>query len=569
MFAIGERKESIQSFAEEFTAQVIDDAVSTIAQRSIASTGRPRTASFELSDWQWTEEVDRTELLPWQQQKFQYVIDGLISGLKSRFDGIEDDFSLFQKVKLLLARAEEGKTKFFLNKALDALFSTDAGKLPENQRWSLLVNLHLAHRTEQYKTELNYYLALPSTERSERYPCVTLLHSLASVLFREIDLYEFSRKFVFELLEKAGIGDCAIEDGTPLVDCLKLDFEAFKHVPDRLKTPGFRILFEKAKGNSNYDFSPLWKSNFIAVLYPENYKFVTGEEKHLLCLRFGTPTCERVDGMYRALVGVISGEGASILGEFSLFLDSYVANNQRHLYCNHQDPRPHFWGNEAPRTEAIIAFQQKYPDNFFVVNFPMDGPFFLQTGEFQNLKNADAFMSLLLRKMLEQESDGFSFPSQERLTAHGIPSLSKSLLFVVNSVWRDFFGEKLELTSDERVIFQILMYIRLEEYFCIHMDIHSYNSSCKDAIDRAAVINTLRYYLYLLQTGRENQPEALDKLRVILHAPAFLVKEQAVIDSRRKLLLMTLEHLQKISEEQKSLIRNWYPSLGVSHEIEL
>ena len=312
------------------------------------------------------------------------------------------------------------------------------------------------------------------------------------------------------------------------------------------------------KGNINVGFAPLRGSNFAHVLYTDRYATSSeekGEQKEstgkvVKCLRFGTPTYQ----------GALS---TNVLEELKLFLDSYKQQGKKHIYFNHQNPFGSNWykgwfGDERGRIKQIdnLAQEEQYRDTFYTVNLPFDGDFFEQRGVFSNLNNTTEFVKEFKESLIQQKH-GLKFPDFD-----GRDQILKE---AVDSVLEDCFEGRETLTPEERTSFQLLTYVRLENAIVRALEADSYNSSCKDAMDRGGVISALRFYLALVENGLEEDPQALKVFRTILHAPALLIKEQAVISGRHKRLLHVLGILKDTETKKRIRARTHGHTVSVDH----
>lgn len=486
---------------------------------------------------------------PWLDNKYRLILEAVKKDLLQLLfpEQTTHGLHLSQITALLESQYANDPLLPFCKKAIDNLFKHSLAKTFEERRSLFLQSLTEAQQSQAYK------------QASSESFCAKLLRKLGNSVISQVNLQEFSQALVFNFLGPDP------KEGTngplQLAEALEDDFQRITKAPHSLKRASLTVASGKLRGHCNISFTPLHQSNFSSILYQDVFKDpVTNQEHRASCLRMGTPTDE----------GYLSSAG--IVSEFQLFLDHYQETGKKHFYFNHQNPfpKPILTGDETGRCAAIQKLEGSYPDHFFFMNLPFDGIFFNQEKEFdkEELDSPD-FLNAFLNKLTEGQKEGYSRPSDETFaTVAGIHDVPAFYSQIVRGVYKDFFAEKDVLSKDERIAFQLITYARLEEALIVRFRTDSYNSSCKDCIDRGGVMNALRFYLHLLQTGQERDKTAIEQFRGILHSPAIMVKQQAVVPGRRKLLLKTLRHLGKMSEKERKNTKAWYShkGLGFSHQ---
>ena len=138
---------------------------------------------------------------------------------------------------------------------------------------------------------------------------------------------------------------------------------------------------------------------------------------------------------------------------------------------------------------------------------------------------------------------------------------------IITDVKNDYFSHLLDeetglMTADQCTLFQYQAYKRLIRYFIVKTRAVAYDDICKDGMDRAGIINGGKFFDVLVENGEDQNQEAIDDFRVILHSPAFEIKDQAIIsgeedkhNNRGNLLIKSLKHIEDLPSEAKEKLR--------------
>lgn len=457
------------------------------------------------------------------EKKYRLVLNSVVSALTElhKQEGLAKDLgkSIHDQIEALYAIDVENEDFKML---FDTLRLPQNFASPKEQRYALLKQLNIIAASDYYKVAfVDYLKALEKNGNLQEHMPIQEVHAIAQAIFTEVHMHKFACDLISNL-----IAFKAADSMESLVDVLEQDFKAIEDAPKWLKTNWCATQLKKIQIETGFYYNPLEDTNFASVLYEELHA-----DKTVKCLHLATPTNQ------------IPLRTTQIINTFRLFLDSYQAQGKVHLYFNHQDPISKWVGDESAGVKAINDLQGEYPKNFFVFNMPMDGAFFEQKDKYAASNQAEPFIE--------------AFQNELRLPE----KIKEALKGVLLGVWQDFFAGKAELSQNERVSFQLLAYVRLQECACQLFNADSYNASGKDSVDRGAIMNGLKYLCAQMQGGVEIDHGVLDNFRVILHSPAFMVKNQAIICSRRAHLLDVLKILQgldlaalkKIQNERKEM----------------
>lgn len=379
-------------------------------------------------------------------------------------------------------------------------------------------------------------------------PECVLLQQLGFALFTKVHLQSFADDMVFTVIQKGNqdIPRFLSEDDS-LAASLERDKRAIEAVDKKYRGGYVFDLFNRIKGHLNIHFNPLEENNFASVLWNSAYKV----GKHAFtttCLRFGSPTKESCDD-------------PEVIPQLYLFLDHCKAQGLRVTVYEHQNNRKkgRLEGNEKNRFNAMLkdlAEDERYQDTLFVFAFPMDGDFFHQRADEEERWNeASFFIEEFERRVLAEEpADNCFYIPFQRLDAH-LPEAKQEIREIIKSVHLRYFGGRDTLTSSERRIFQVLAMIRLKEYFNIGLEADFNCSKCKDTMDRSMIVNICSYYDQQVRMGKENDPEVMRNVRVLVHFAPLLIKGSTFHSARFSLLIEVIDFLARLSPDEKEQIQ--------------
>ena len=382
-----------------------------------------------------------------------------------------------------------------------------------------------------------YYTATARENPAD--PRIQLAHRLAEsvIIAPQWNLFEeVLNKVVAAGGRSCGLGDALQHES--LADILEEEQSAIATAPIEWKMGTFLKNMKKLQGQLGFGFTPSQDTNYFSALFVERYRNSDDNTKEIPVYRFPTATED----------GLAGGE-SRIVGAMRLWVNHLKHQDRRHCWFGHQKMNELYLDREGARSTALQQFHKENPETFFFFNLPLDGPLFdpktddhLGMHEFKRSVHS----SILSNK------DGFYFPERE------IEELQRKLgnefngeewiSRMLDQVHHDFFSDQRELSKEDRQTFLLLFYTRMEREFPLLLDA-SRNSTCKDGIDRAAVMNALCYYMALVAMGKHKDPAYLYRFRIVLHHAAFFVKTQGVIPSRMKLLLNALRHLDSLDDD--------------------
>lgn len=488
---------------------------------------------------------------------------------------------LMQLQKVLVEQIKASPKDFqkILLECIKLLTSPSRYSDPEARRRALFESLEKAQQSKHYNKRLNKMKLLDKEKQIARYPDIYFLHKIYEALILQVNLLDYGTTVVFDMFEMGRERAIDYVEEESSVTLLKTDDLASKidkittaldYVSPEYCASRVGIVWGKLEGWLNWNFCPQRGNNFFSSLFKETYTNVKGDKQEVQLLRFGSPTKEYSTWLIGALVrNILTGPYAEIISEFKCFLDFLKKEGKSYAIFNHQNIIATRVGNEAHRTSAMKRLAEEYPETFFLVNFPMHGEFFEQTGTLdfpESCQKSSNFLSMLNMRVLYS----FNFP-MDTLIAKGQTKteVRKDITDILSAIYDIFFQKKKTITVIERMSFQLITYVYLRKYLCVRLGLTAYSSNCKDSIDRTAILNALDTYLYYFSRGSEKSPKSEKTILGILFFGAWLVKEQPVLKSRSNLLKNALACIDSIPSRHRKRLQEIYDIIGVTHEINI
>lgn len=471
----------------------------------------------------------------WKRRKYELVIQSLAPII------FED------KVQLTSLDSPIAKMIVELYKLIES-----KGLSPRDHHHAIVGALRIILDNSAFQSQLtqkkqNPLLVLPEVE---------IVLKLCNAFYKNVEIHSFCSNLVDELLLE---GSREIAFNLP-VDKLSLEqqFEAIERTPHEYGADRFAVQASNLSGASGIAFDPATLGNISHLLYTLP-KSLMG--KPVDCLRFGNPT---ISGLIPA--------SSRVDPIFEGFLASLMIKGEKHVYFSLQDGRGlkseyqeetgFFQRASCPdldRTCKILALEKRFPGHFFPVVFAQDSCFYKQKEEWAaETLDGHKFKHGFLHELTDKTGkSGFYFPEILRTQQF----FGKVLPSILDDVHEAVFGNKLDLSLEERKDFIEISYVFIELYILQKLNPDSFNNACKDAIDRAGKLNRLVFdVLNMLvdNTGAETEIETAK--RTITHAPAFLVKKQAMVEERRHRLITALDKLQRegVKDKIRKILQGCY-----------
>lgn len=304
--------------------------------------------------------------------------------------------------------------------------------------------------------------------------------------------------------------------------------------------------WKKFQGTVGFGFDPTAASNTPWV-HSEQRARVSNQQVVCTILRHGTPTMDPTAA--GAFVRFFTGATSTlVVPEYRAHLAA--APNKQTLYVNHQgfgDPNDWYWPAmraEVDRSRAIRGLEEDF-SNFHFLSLPMDG----EVWKVKN-KSTSELKKFLIDSFIN-EKNGFAFP---KLAHADIKELVLKLEEILHNIHQLYFKNGEIASEEDKYAFIMLFYSEVKDLFKAKLGIHYIVSSCKDNKDRGNASTNVDMMKNLVKLGQENDPACLREVFYSVLAP-FVIKNEAIIDSRLKQFLCVVRVLARLTAEQKEAIR--------------
>ncbi len=195
-----------------------------------------------------------------------------------------------------------------------------------------------------------------------------------------------------------------------------------------------------------------------------------------------------------------------------------------------------------------------------VVTFAIDTDFYSQLAPYHQVNQADTFMEQF-KEHLKEEHSGFYFP----------PTISKTKLErFINEAFKAihivFFADKVEMKREQRLNFIEIFYLFLVLKLVEWTRPQSFSLMCKDGIDQGATKSTALFTFLKLINHEEWTDKDWEFVDLMLHVPALLLRERAVLAESYNRMITALRLIEKVRGERGAdhfvkLIRKEFGSL--------
>ncbi|MBS0648480.1 MAG: hypothetical protein JSS10_04550 [Verrucomicrobia bacterium] len=326
---------------------------------------------------------------------------------------------------------------------------------------------------------------------------------------------------------------------------------------------------EKGRGTFNVGFDPLIKQN---IPYLDGEIGINGQQIRIL--RHGVPFYHHDP---YGLIGAVCGK-MPLLGryvnkqnlssepvlnaDYAAFILAAEEKNENILQAIFEEGEEKLIGDESPRVRGrlkLVLFHK----NFYALALRFDGKLFkrnydLPTSKKESISNlksrlilalipsqepvlSDDQPDLILEKMFKQlEETGFCIPEKVMRKSE----LRNHIEPLLKEVQELYFPDVKEIEKTEHhQAFILLSYAHIVLFLCIRLNISILEAFCKDDIDRGNAFKTI-LKLHFLYLTRQISPETLRYVLVNTLAAPFIVKKQAIIDSRLVLIQYALPFMK-------------------------
>lgn len=460
---------------------------------------------------------------PWKQLKYAQALQGLSLAVDTKTSTLIDDWE---------------------RKPLDA-FKTN------------VLEIAKMLQTPAADSRQQYYSVLKKLRRALQDPDLSTQESsfkdyvqaLATARYHDVHLYSFCDQLVSLVLDEGrhelrrkGVSDFA-QDGSRGAITAQ-DFAAIGSVPQEFGATWQGVTRGRLRGTLNISFDPNMQTNVPYVLAD----VAVGQNNSCRLLRMGTPTIEGFVGE------------ATVVPEFSAFLDGLETEGKQHLYISLQSPIPKAMGSEIGRHKALVAeAETKHSNTLLMCSLAQDSDFYKHPMGKDDVPSVDFRAELLRRMTQEPEVGGFYFSPALR---DKLPNLNHQMERLFDAVLENVFFGSAQLSLKDRQDFIEVFYAFLSLYLVNATGVATANITCKDAIDRASKGNTLLLQLAAVVSGKEKDLEIQRVIQTTCHAPAFLVKKRPIVRKRMQRLLPVLQRFQddRVCENIRAMGTDWWTS---------
>lgn len=434
-------------------------------------------------------------------------------------------------------RHKENEFVVELNKAVMALMlaanarnlmSGESPKICLSYFKDFLAFTRAALRTKSYEEA-----ATNQDASSFLHSAVELVHGVISALFLHKERRKEMVDWIHHLIARSEYKE--VGAGSPWSELSHIDGHLRTYLKRYPNGPLMKTLDTFREDEARWGFDPFEQEDVPSELYA----FVA-EDLHISVLRLPAPIHQEVI------------HEAEVVEEMRAFLRSLQAGaqGQLHLLFNLQDRTS--WKEHA-RCIALEGLQNtpEFSKNLTVITFNKSSDFYLQKGDYQNLNEAELFLSTFYQQIESREACGFHFPALPE--AGEINAFTKEALEMIHE---QFFSGRKTLLRKERLdfieIFTQLFFMKM--ILLVKPD--SISFTCKDAIDLGeAQAATFFAFLQRMGSSEAISAEEKDFLLWLLYAPALTLRERLIDPFRFARLVSTMNHIDgELSVRRKAIL---------------
>jgi hypothetical protein len=135
---------------------------------------------------------------------------------------------------------------------------------------------------------------------------------------------------------------------------------------------------------------------------------------------------------------------------------------------------------------------------------------------------------------------------------------------VVNQIHEKMFAGRESLTIEEHRIFIRLFYQNLSRKILIETKANSYNSSCKDRIDRGAATDAEDFAYLAILANCMNRPGVIEFFKMLVFARAIIVRKRTIIEERLERLIETVKFMLTNQAQLQELHNQLFPDIEIT-----
>lgn len=375
--------------------------------------------------------------------------------------------------------------------------------------------LRSALETSEYKKWIAYSLDM----MHETNICMQLAHELCHSLFYRLGgIKQELLGFIHRMMHQ-GESRAQLPPDSSWLNRLLIEDQSLRTLLVEFPNgPLFKILDLVRLGTMGFD--PIGQDNRPLRLYQMKKK-----GRHIDLLRMPSPTRQ------------VELPRVEVIEEFYGFLQSLKTRGGKHLLINLQDRTSWKEENRALALEAL-GRNAEYNQQLVVVTIPKDGEFYHQTGSFLNTENARVFIDSFKKEMKKNDS-GWFFPKM--IWDMELETFIDQTLTMIHA---HFFHHAKQLSRKNREDFIELFQQFVILYLIDRVEPMSVSFTCKDGVDVGAMEGAVFFAFLMFLSGKTiHTTEEIDFLRLLMYAPALLVRERGVDAECFYRGLSVMEHL--------------------------
>lgn len=425
---------------------------------------------------------------------------------------------------------------------------------PQEMAWNALMSSMKYHPLEKVEDQYyNFVIALRSacdTFKDPKDPRTAWITNLAYHRFHSISLSSYCEQFILQNLPDYKFPDLNL--GNFFEELNKINNSLKQSVAYLSITEAQRIKI-KLEGQTNINFDPLAKTN---IPYRDGELKLNG--KPVGILRHGVQVyhnasnsnaSQSLDGALdyiRAFVSVPK-IGLFITSDYERFINANPKHNILHNIL--ENIQSMF---ENARVLTRIGFGDTHP-NYLPVEFSLDNKFFKSKNDSHTPIAIDTLIKRLSDEMLYgiQTKSGYHFPTTIQNTIKGTElTWINPIETLMREVAALYFSDSPMISSfEDQVAFTLLSYAHILLFLCQNeqLNIQDLEILCKDCIDRGVVMITI-LKLHLLNISGHLTSDNLKSVLIHTVMPAWIVKKQPIILSRRRFIDYTCKRMAKAPE---------------------
>jgi hypothetical protein len=506
--------------------------------------------------------TDTTEakFIYWKIRRYEDAIKGMQKS-------IEEYFNPLGGIEKFINQAKDENAPEWIIQLLPLLKFRRYPLRNDNERFNqeYLLEIRLRHReglVDQLRKARKWAMQNPEMQGKDHIDAICFrFYTTLDLNPRCQEVFKAFISFGKEALKETGEHhSLPVHSSNPIMmDLYKCD-QLIKQAPNKAKSPLTHQWFNSARGHLNgvygvTPFDPNRQSNPIHVFFQMIISFEGKAPQIVKDIAMGTPTIEQGNGI------------AEIAPEFQGFLSHYQRNKLVHVYINNQNFIPPKWwmrGDETVRCQTIHDLaDQQFKATLFVITLSQNSCFYEQKRDYSSYHlSFKVFKNELIPQMFDLPSNqtGNYIPDDLEKRFH----LRQWSVEAVDLIHQKMFDGREPLTIQERRIFIRLFYQNLTRKILIETKANSYNSSCKDRIDRGAASDAENFAYLAILANCMHQPHVIEFFKMLVFARAIIVRKRSIIEERLNRLVETVGFMFDYQAKLQALHAELFPGVTIT-----